>query len=132
MKPITVLLVDDHNMVREGFRLLLQNEDDIEVIGEAENGRQAIELARKLKPAVIVMDLSMPLLNGLEATRQIHHALPRIKVLILSAHDDDAYVDQMSELCSALNRSGSVGLDGEGGGRENEWGEPRRKRLDGP
>ena len=100
-------------MVREGFRLVLQAEIDIKVVGEAENGRQAVELARNLKPAVIVMDLSMPLLNGLEATRRIHHALPTIKILILSAYDDDAYVDQISEVGAAgfvLKQSASDAL----------------------
>lgn len=91
---ITVLLADDHQIVREGFRSLLVHEPDIEVVGEAANGREAVQLTRKLRPAVVVMDIAMPLLNGLEATRQIHKAFPEIKVLILSAHNDEAYVDQ--------------------------------------
>jgi DNA-binding NarL/FixJ family response regulator len=94
MKRITVLLAEDHMVVREGFRKLLEAEDDIEVVGEAQTGRQAVELTRKLCPAVVVMDIAMPLLNGLEATRQIRKAIPVAKVLILSAHNDDAYVDQ--------------------------------------
>jgi DNA-binding NarL/FixJ family response regulator len=94
MKHITVLLAEDHMVVREGFRKLLEAEDDLEVIGEAQTGRQAVELTRKLRPAVVVMDIAMPLLNGLEATRQIRKAVPSTKVLILSAHSDDAYVDQ--------------------------------------
>jgi DNA-binding NarL/FixJ family response regulator len=94
MKRITVLLAEDHEIVREGFRKLLEAENDIEVIGEAQNGRQAVELTRKLRPAVVVMDIAMPLLNGLEATRQIRKAFPATKVIILSAHSDDAYVDQ--------------------------------------
>ena len=94
MKRITVLLAEDHMIVREGFRKLLAAEDDIEVIGEAQTGRQAVALAQKLRPAVIVMDIAMPLLNGLEATRQIRKAIPSAKVLMLSAHNDDAYVDQ--------------------------------------
>jgi DNA-binding NarL/FixJ family response regulator len=94
MKSITVLLAEDHMIVREGFRKLLEREDDIEVIGEAQTGRQAVELTRKLRPAVVVMDIAMPLLNGLEATRQIRKAFPDTKVIILSAHSDDAYVDQ--------------------------------------
>ena len=94
MKRITVLLAEDHTIVREGFRKLLEAEDDIEVVGEAETGRQAVALARKLRPAVIVMDIAMPLLNGLEATRQILKAIPATRVLILSAHSDDAYVEQ--------------------------------------
>jgi len=94
MKRITVLLAEDHLIVREGFRSLLKSESDIEVVGEAQTGRQAVALAKKLRPAVIVMDIAMPLLNGLEATRQIRQAIPGAKVLMLSAHNDDAYVDQ--------------------------------------
>jgi len=100
-KQITVLLAEDHHIVREGFRSLLKHEPDIEVIGEAENGRQAIQLIRKLRPEVVVMDIAMPLLNGLEATRQIRKEFPEIKVLILSAHNDDAYVEQMTALGAA-------------------------------
>ena len=98
MKRITVLLAEDHMIVREGFRKLLEAEDDLEVVGEAETGRQAVALARKLRPAVVVMDIAMPLLNGLEATRQILKAVPDTKVLILSAHSDDAYVEQATAL----------------------------------
>jgi DNA-binding NarL/FixJ family response regulator len=94
MKCITVLLAEDHTIVREGFRKLLESESDIEVVGEAQTGRQAVELTKKLRPAVVVMDIAMPLLNGLEATRQIHKAFPATKVVILSAHNDDAYVEQ--------------------------------------
>src|SRR6201997_3292194 len=101
MKPITVLLAEDHQMVREGFRSLLQHERDIKVVGEAETGRQAVQLTGKLRPAVVVMDIAMPLLNGLEATRQIRKEFPDTKVLILSAHSDDAYVEQVSVLGAA-------------------------------
>ena len=101
MKPITVLLAEDHLIVREGFRALLKHETDIKVVGEAENGRQAVELTGKLRPAVIVMDIAMPVLNGLEATRQIRRDFPDTKVLILSAHNDDGYVDQVAELGAA-------------------------------
>ena len=94
MKRITVLLAEDHMVVREGFRKLLAAEDDIEVVGEAQTGRQAVALTQKLRPAVVVMDIAMPLLNGLEATRQIRKAIPGTKVLILSAHNDDAYIEQ--------------------------------------
>src|ERR1043166_4494975 len=98
MKRITVLLAEDHQIVREGFRSLLKHERDIEVVGEAETGHQAVQLTRKLRPAVVVMDIAMPLLNGLEATRQIRKNFPDTKVLILSAHSDDAYVDQVTGL----------------------------------
>lgn len=94
-KPITVLLAEDHTVVREGLRSLLEAEKDIQVIGEAETGRQAVALARKLRPAVVVMDIAMPTLNGLEATRQILKEVPETKVLILSAHSEDAYVEQV-------------------------------------
>jgi DNA-binding NarL/FixJ family response regulator len=101
MNPITVLLAEDHQIVREGFRSLLKQESDIDVVGEAETGRQAVQLTRKLRPAVVVMDIAMPQLNGLEATRQIRNEFPGTKVLILSAHSDEAYVEQVSELGAA-------------------------------
>ncbi len=94
MKNITVLLAEDHRIVREGLCALLNLESDIDVIGEADNGRQAVALAAKLQPDVLVMDIAMPLLNGLEATRQILRTDSPPKVLILSAHGDDAYVRQ--------------------------------------
>jgi len=100
-KPITVLLAEDHMLVREGLRKLLEAESDIEVVGEAANGRQAVEMTRKLRPAVVIMDIAMPLLNGLEATRQIRQAVPDTKVLILSAHSDDAYVERVTALGAA-------------------------------
>jgi DNA-binding NarL/FixJ family response regulator len=101
MNRITVLLAEDHHIVREGVRSLLDHERDIEVVGEAETGRQAMQLTRKLRPAVVVMDIAMPLLNGLEATRQIRKEFPDTKVLILSAHSDDAYVEQVALLGAA-------------------------------
>ena len=85
---ITVLLAEDHE----------DGQSDIEVVGEACTGRQAVELTKKLRPAVVVMDIAMPLLNGLEATRQIRRAVPDTKVLILSAHGDDAYVNEVTAL----------------------------------
>src|SRR6266481_3212425 len=94
MKRITVVLADDHMMMREGLRRVLDLEKDIQVVGEAEDGRQAVALVKKLRPAVVLMDIAMPLLNGLEATRQIRKDVPDTKVLILSAHSDDAYVQQ--------------------------------------
>jgi DNA-binding NarL/FixJ family response regulator len=101
MKRITVLLAEDHEIVREGLRTLLRAEGDIAVVAEAETGRQALALTRKFRPAVVVMDIAMPLLNGLEATRQILKAVPGTRVLILSAHSDDAYVEQVIAMGAA-------------------------------
>jgi DNA-binding NarL/FixJ family response regulator len=100
MKKITVLLAEDHVVVREGFRKMLELEDDLEVVGEAQDGRRAVSLATKLQPAVVLMDIAMPQLNGLEATRQLLKILPATKVLMLSAHSDDAYVKNATE-CGA-------------------------------
>jgi len=98
VKPITVLLAEDHAVVREGLRALLAAESDIVVVGEAQNGRQAVERSKALLPDVVVMDIAMPLLNGLEATRQVLKALPATKILVLSAHGDDEYVEQVIAL----------------------------------
>ncbi len=97
-ETITVLLADDHSIVREGLRALLAAEKDIEVIGEAETGREVLELAVKLKPNIVLMDIAMPLLNGVEATRQLKTLAPLSKILILSAHSDAAYVEKMLAL----------------------------------
>jgi len=95
MKKITVMLVDDHTVVREGLRALLQPETDIEVIAEAENGRQAVIAARKHLPDVVIMDIAMPLLNGMEATRQIRKSAPNTKVLVLSSYEDEECTRQL-------------------------------------
>lgn len=89
---IRVLLAEDHTIVRKGIRSLLDAEVTITVVGEAENGREAVELAESLQPDVVIMDHTMPLLNGLEATRQIHERLPAIKVLILTMHTNEEYI----------------------------------------
>ncbi len=95
MKRIAVLLVEDHTLVRQGLRILIEVDGDIEIIGEAKTGREAIQMAKTLRPEVIVMDIAMPILNGLQATRQILKAFPTTKVLILSAHSDPEYVEQV-------------------------------------
>jgi DNA-binding NarL/FixJ family response regulator len=96
METIRVLLADDHTVVREGLRALLEAESDMTVIGEAETGRQAVQLAGKLKPDVVLMDIAMPILNGLEATRQIMRMVPGTKVLVLSSYSDDEYIHQLT------------------------------------
>jgi DNA-binding NarL/FixJ family response regulator len=95
MRKIKVILADDHTVVRAGLRALLTAEDDMEIIGEAENGRQAVQLARELEPNIVLMDVAMPQLNGLEATWQITRAMPHIRVLVLSSYGDDEMVGQM-------------------------------------
>ncbi len=93
MNRISVLIVEDHTMVREGLQTLLKLEPDLEVVGEARDGREAVAMARKLRPDVILMDIAMPGLNGLEATRQLLKELPASRIIILTAHCDDAYVN---------------------------------------
>jgi DNA-binding NarL/FixJ family response regulator len=101
MQKMKVLLADDHTVVRQGLRALLIAEEDIDIVGEAENGRQAIQLVKKLLPDVAVIDIAMPVLNGLEATRQITRSVPATKVLILSSYSDDEYVQQLTEAGAA-------------------------------
>lgn len=91
---ISVLLVDDHNLVRQGFRRILEDERDMHVVGEASDGDDAIKLATRLKPRVIVMDCALPKTTGLEAARQILHALPDTAVLMLSMHSEETLVRQ--------------------------------------
>jgi len=99
MKRINVLLADDHTIVRQGLRALLEMESDIEAVGEAVNGLEAVEMAKELRPDVVVLDLAMPQLNGLEAARRILRLDdPCPRVLVLSAHGDDAYIEQVAAL----------------------------------
>src|SRR6476646_8250347 len=92
---IRILLADDHAMVRQGFRLILSSQPDMEIVGEAGNGREAVEMAEKLQPDIIVMDVAMPELNGIEATRKITAGLPRTRILALSMHKDSVYVREI-------------------------------------
>jgi DNA-binding NarL/FixJ family response regulator len=93
-KKITVLLVDDHALVRRGFRRMLEDEPDMNVIGEAGNGEEAVKLARQLQPQVVVMDSALPGMNGLQATRQIIEDSPATAVLMLSMHSESTWVRQ--------------------------------------
>ena len=95
MNNIRILLADDHAILREGIRALLEDQHDMEVVGEAADGRQAVGLTRELNPDIVVMDIGMPLLNGLEATRQIKHDCPQVSVLVLTMHDNEEYVSQI-------------------------------------
>ncbi|MEK6766189.1 MAG: response regulator transcription factor [Planctomycetota bacterium] len=95
MSKIRVLLADDHTIVRQGLRALLDSQEDIEVVGEAEDGRQAFEKTKELIPDIVVIDITMPNLNGIEATRQIKKLNPEIKVLVLTVHDNEEYIHQI-------------------------------------
>ena len=102
MKKLRVLLADDHKVVRDGLRLLIDGQRDMRVVGEAGNGKEALQQARDLKPDVVVMDLSMPELNGLQATERLKAERPEVKVVALTVHEDPSYLLQ---LCKA----GAVG-----------------------
>lgn len=95
MDKIRVLLADDHTILRDGIRALLDDQADIEVIGEAEDGLSTVKMVAKLKPDVVIMDIAMPMLNGLEATRQIQRDYPQVKVLILTMHENEEYIRQV-------------------------------------
>ncbi len=94
---IKILLADDHKIFRDGLRALIDREDNMEVIGEAENGRTALAMARKLKPDIIIMDISMPDMNGIEAARLLLAEMPNMKIIALSMHSDHRYVSGMIE-----------------------------------
>ena len=96
-KQITVLLAEDHAVVRQGLSALLKADGHFKMVGEARNGREAVDMAKALSPDVVLMDVAMPVLNGLEATRQILAANPSAKIMILSAHSDDEYIERMNE-----------------------------------
>ena len=139
-EKISVLLVDDHSLVRRGFRRMLEDESDISVVGEASDGKEAVELARSLKPKVIVMDCALPEINGLHATRKILSFAPQTLVLMLSMHSEETWVRQAIEagargyvlknamdleLGSAIRRivNGETVLDGQLAPKENLKGE---------
>jgi two-component system response regulator NreC len=91
---IRILLVDDHTILRAGLKMMLNAQPDMDVIGEAHDGRQAIQESQRLRPDIVLMDITMPDVNGIEATRQIKKALPDVKILILTMHENDEYVFQ--------------------------------------
>ena len=95
MSKIRIVLADDHSVVRQGFRRILEAQTDMEIVGEASNGREALDSAAKLSPDVVVMDVAMPELNGIEATRRMGEAAPRTRVLALSMHKDSVYVREI-------------------------------------
>jgi DNA-binding NarL/FixJ family response regulator len=97
-QKLRILLADDHQVVRDGLRLLIDSQEDMCVVGEAANGRQALSRAQELKPDVVVMDLSMPEMNGLQATVHLKARFPELKVVALTAHEDESY---LSQLCKA-------------------------------
>jgi DNA-binding NarL/FixJ family response regulator len=101
LNQIRILVVDDHRVMREALRALFENEIDIDVVGEAETGRQAVQMAKQLSPTLVIMDITMPTLNGLEATRQIMRDIPNAKVLMLSAHGDLPFIQQAREAGAA-------------------------------
>lgn len=112
-RPIRVLIVDDHTILREGIRSLLERESDIEIVGEAGDGVEAVEKAGELNPDVVLMDIGMPRMNGIEATRKIRQAYPHIRVLILSMHDDEEYVRPLMQAGASgfvLKRSATTDL----------------------
>jgi len=95
MKRIRILLADDHAVVRQGFKMILDAQADMEIVGQAANGRQAVDLAEQLRPDVVVMDVSMPELNGIEATRRLASSVPHARVVALSMHKDSVYVREI-------------------------------------
>jgi len=92
---LRILIAEDHEMVRDGLKLIVNSQEDMEVIGEASDGRAAVELARQLQPDIVLMDISMPVLNGLKASAQLKRIAPDIKILTLTRHTDGAYLQEL-------------------------------------
>ncbi len=101
MRKISILLVEDHAVVRDGLKALLNNESDMEIVGEAANGMQAVTLAKKTCPDIVIMDLAMPGMNGLKATREILKAVPSARVLVLTSYNDDECVAELMKAGAA-------------------------------
>jgi DNA-binding NarL/FixJ family response regulator len=111
-KTITIFLADDHTIVRQGLAKLLEGEPNFRVVGEAENGREAVKRVAELHPNVVIMDITMPLLNGIEATRQIKQVCPETKIIILSMHSHDIYISELFSLgASGYLLKNSTGTD---------------------
>ncbi len=111
-KPVTIVLADDHTVVRQGLVKLLEAEPNFKVVGDAENGREAVEKVEKLQPDVVLMDIAMPMLNGIEATRQIKKISPRTQVVILSMHSHARYINELFSLgASGYLLKNSTGSD---------------------
>jgi DNA-binding NarL/FixJ family response regulator len=114
-----VLIADDHKMFRDGLKMTINHETDMEVVGEAENGQRAVESASELQPDVILMDVKMPVMDGIEATRQIHAKMPGIKILALSMYSDNSVI-------SSMMRAGAVGYITKGDDSEEMYKAIRR------
>ncbi|MBT8363275.1 MAG: response regulator transcription factor [Deltaproteobacteria bacterium] len=109
---VRIILADDHTIVRQGLAKLLEGERDLKVVGEAEDGRQAVNQVQKLKPDIVLMDIAMPNLNGIEATRQIKKISPQTRVIILSMHSHDRYINELFGLgASGYLLKNSTGTD---------------------
>jgi two-component system response regulator NreC len=113
VQQVKVLVAEDHAVVREGIRMILDAQDDFAVVGEARDGDEAVRLARQLRPDVVVMDISMPRMNGVEATQEIKRLFPDVQVLILTMHEEESYVFQLLRLGAAgyvLKRAAATDL----------------------
>ena len=102
MRSLRIFLADDHTVMREGLKSLVNAQADMEVIGEADNGRTALQKARELQPDVVIMDVSMPELNGIKVTEQLKRSCQKIKVLVLTAHDESGYLRQLLDRKSVV------------------------------
>lgn len=111
-RPVTIFLSDDHTIVRQGLAKLLESEPGFKIVGEAKDGREAVRKVEALRPDIVLMDIAMPVLNGIEATRQIRKGCPRTKIIILSMHSHDRYISELLSLgASGYLLKDSNGMD---------------------